>query len=240
MRAELARQAEYMRTLEAANARLGAENAALRERHASVEVLREQKRALERKAQGAEELREKVFRLEAELDAARRERETWYVDGLCMVIAALSDTVLRASENAQPSTPSKTPVGVTKALAELRLTYARLLEEHGSTTATLKRREAELATADQRITDAEASVEALQVDVRTLKAEVARKERERELAEREVSFLQAMVVRILQLITGSDVPDRSRRRASRRKRPRRTASISTSCPQSAYNNWRPS
>lgn len=113
------------------------------------------------------------------------------------VAAEHSDTVVpRASENAQPSTPSKTPVGVTKALTDLRLTYARLLEEHGSTTATLKRREAELASAEQRNTDAEASIEALQVDVRNLKAEVARKERERELADREVSFLQAMVVRI--------------------------------------------
>lgn len=80
VRAELSRQAEYMRALEAANARFGAENVALKERHASIEVLREQKRALEKKAQGAEELREKVFKLEAELDAARRERETWYVN----------------------------------------------------------------------------------------------------------------------------------------------------------------
>lgn len=83
VREELSRQAEYMRTLEAANARFSAENVALKERHASVEVLREQKRALERKAQGAEELREKVFQLEAELDAARRERETWYVAVAC-------------------------------------------------------------------------------------------------------------------------------------------------------------
>lgn len=97
----------------------------------------------------------------------------------------------------QPSTPSKTPVGVTKALTDLRLTYARLLEEHGSTTATLKCRESELASAEQRIANADASVEALQEDVRNLKAEVARKERERELADREVSFLQAMVVRIV-------------------------------------------
>ncbi|KZT64690.1 MAD-domain-containing protein [Daedalea quercina L-15889] len=175
VRAELSRQAEYMRTLEATNAKLGAENGALRERHVSVEVLKEQKRALERKLQGAEALREKVVRLEAELEAARHERATW------------------ASESAQPSTPSKTPVSVTKALADLRLTNARLLEEHGSTNAMLKQREAELATADQRITEVEASVEALQADARTLKAEIARKERERELAEREVSFLQAMV-----------------------------------------------
>ncbi|TFY57806.1 hypothetical protein EVJ58_g6803 [Rhodofomes roseus] len=175
VRAELSRQAEYMRTLEATNTKMSTELAVLRERHASVEVLKEQKRALERKAQGAEELRERVVRLEAELEAARRERETW------------------ASENAQPSTPSKTPVSVTKALSDLRLSYASLLEEHGSTTATLRRREAEIADADQRITEAEASVEALQADVRTLKAEVARKERGKELAEREVSFLQAMV-----------------------------------------------
>ena len=79
------------------------------------------------------------------------------------------------------------------------------MQTYGSPTATLKRRETELATAEQRITEAEASVEALQVDVRSLKTEVARKERERELAVREVSFLQAMVVRALQLIDRSPV-----------------------------------
>ena len=46
--------------------------ATLRQRHANIEVLKEQKRELERKVAGVEELREKVANLEAELDAARR------------------------------------------------------------------------------------------------------------------------------------------------------------------------
>ena len=77
VREELHRQAEYMRTLEAANTKMTAELAVLRERHASLEVLREQKRELERKVKGAENLRDQNIRLQAELDASRKEREEW-------------------------------------------------------------------------------------------------------------------------------------------------------------------
>lgn len=77
IREELHRQASYLRTLESTNTSLTAELAVLRERHASVEVLREEKRGLERKVQTLEQLREKVVRLEAEVEAGRREREAW-------------------------------------------------------------------------------------------------------------------------------------------------------------------
>ena len=77
VREELHRQASHVRTIEAANAKMNAELSMLKQRHANIEVLKEQKRELERKAQGADELREKVVKLEAELEAARKEREEW-------------------------------------------------------------------------------------------------------------------------------------------------------------------
>jgi hypothetical protein len=79
LRAELTRQAEHSRQLEAAHSRAMAELNTLRERHTAMEVLREEKRALERRAAAADELRETVVRLEAEVEAARAEREAWCV-----------------------------------------------------------------------------------------------------------------------------------------------------------------
>jgi mitotic spindle assembly checkpoint protein MAD1 len=77
VREELHRQADYLRTLEGTNAKMSMELNNLRERQASVEVLREEKRGLERKVKVLEELREKVVKLEAEVEAGRREREEW-------------------------------------------------------------------------------------------------------------------------------------------------------------------
>lgn len=77
VREELHRQANYLRTLESTNTKLTSELASLRERHTSLEVLREEKRGLERKVRGLEEMRERVVKLEAEVDAGRREREDW-------------------------------------------------------------------------------------------------------------------------------------------------------------------
>lgn len=79
VREELHRQANYLRSLEATNTKLTSELKFLRERHTSVEVLREEKRGLERKVLMLEELRTKVVKLEAEVEAGRKEREHWYI-----------------------------------------------------------------------------------------------------------------------------------------------------------------
>ena len=79
LRAELTRQTERSRQLEAAHSRAMAELNTLRERHTAMEVLREENRALERRAAAADELRETVVRLEAEVEAAGAEREAWCV-----------------------------------------------------------------------------------------------------------------------------------------------------------------
>ncbi|KAI0337286.1 MAD-domain-containing protein [Trametopsis cervina] len=169
LRAELHGQANHMRAVEAENARMAAELTGLRQRQANVEILKEQKRELEVKALGTDKLREQVARLEAELDAARREREDW------------------------ASRSSSTPVSVTKSLSELRLSHARLVEEHVSTTVLLRRREKELAEAVARITETEAAVEKLKQDLDVLKDKAERQEHLAQLAERDVGFLRAMV-----------------------------------------------
>ncbi|KAF9808994.1 hypothetical protein IEO21_07649 [Rhodonia placenta] len=173
VRDELHRQAEHMRLVEAANTKMSAELTMLRERHASVEVLKEQKRELQRRAVGADELREKVIRLEAELEASRREREQWWIN--------------------HAQCPCGTPVSVTQGLSKLRLEHARLLEEHGSTRALLKRREHELTDAERRIAEALEALEKFQSQVRVLQTKNSRIEHDKSLAEREISFLRAMV-----------------------------------------------
>jgi mitotic spindle assembly checkpoint protein MAD1 len=150
----------------------------LRERHASVEVLREEKRGLERKVKVLEELREKVVKLEAEVEAGRREREEW----------------AKKSAESPTSTPSKTPIALTQSLSALRLTHARLLEDHGSTKALLRQREAEITTFEQRESEAQHMVDDLHAEVRGLREKVERSARKTALAEREVGFLQALVV----------------------------------------------
>ncbi|OSX63139.1 hypothetical protein POSPLADRAFT_1181163 [Postia placenta MAD-698-R-SB12] len=173
VRDELHRQAEHMRLVEAANTKMSAELTMLRERHASVEVLKEQKRELQRRAAGADELREKVIRLEAELEASRREREQWWIN--------------------HAQCPCSTPVSVTQGLSKLRLEHARLLEEHGSARALLKRREHELTDAERRNAEALEALEKFQSEVRVLKTKNSRVEHDKSLAEREISFLRAMV-----------------------------------------------
>ncbi|KAH9981796.1 spindle assembly checkpoint component Mad1 [Russula compacta] len=174
LRAELARQAEHTRHLEAAHARATAELGALRERHAAIEVLREENRALERRAAVTDELRDTVVRLEAEVEAARAEREAW------------------AARSAVPDTPSATPVSITQSLSALRLKHAHLLEEHGADRAARRQREAELADAQAREVDARATADALLHATRAAEDRATRAERAAALAEREVGFLQAL------------------------------------------------
>jgi len=176
VREELHRQAAYLRNLESTNAKMKAELTVLRERHTSVEVLREEKRGLERKIQMLEEFRTKVVKLEAEVEAGRREREEW-------------------ANKAGQDKPSDTPISVTQTLSDLRLAHARLLEEHGATSALLRQREAELAEYEQRETQTRQTITTLEQNIRLAKDKIARRETRALLAEREVSFLQALVVR---------------------------------------------
>jgi mitotic spindle assembly checkpoint protein MAD1 len=105
----------------------------------------------------------------------------------------------RAKKATEVVTPSNTPVSVTQTLSQLRLTHARLLEEHGVTVALLRQREADVHEADRRVSEVDDTVIALEADIRDLKDQVERREQRVILADREVGFLQALVVRLLPL-----------------------------------------
>lgn len=99
----------------------------------------------------------------------------------------------RANESAGPS---KTPVSITQNLSELRLTHARLLEEHGASLALLRSREAELADAERRDAESRLTIEDREENIRALTDKIGRREHRAALAEREVGFLTAWVVGI--------------------------------------------
>jgi mitotic spindle assembly checkpoint protein MAD1 len=108
----------------------------------------------------------------------------------------LADTAThRANKSNEVGTPSEPSLSVIQSLSELRLTHARLLEEHGANIAILRSREAELARLTETLSEAQGSTVTLQGEVQALKDKVARREQRAQLAEREVGFLQALVVR---------------------------------------------
>jgi len=184
-----------MRALETTNMRLNAELGMYKDRHSNIEVLREEKHALERKVEVMEELRERVVSLEAQVEVARQERQEWLVSHF------FKDRFLifmyhRANKSNEISTLSKPSLSVVQKLSELRLTHARLFEEHGATLAILRSREAELAKTQESLAEAQSTITALHAEVRGLKDKVTRRDQRTQLAERELGFLQALVVRM--------------------------------------------
>lgn len=172
VREELHRQANHVRTIEAANAKMSGELATLRQRHANIEVLKEQKRELEHRVVVVEELRERVVTLEAELEAVRKERETWA---------------------SRPTEPSNTPVSVTQSLSNLRLTYARLLEDHGTNAALLRTREADITDLEAQVQEGQQTINRLYRELAVVKEKAERLDNRAQLADRDVGFLKAMV-----------------------------------------------
>lgn len=99
----------------------------------------------------------------------------------------------RACKTGESNTSSQAPISLVQNLSALRLEHARLMEEHGANTALLRRREAELSNVDKIASEAREAVDVLQAEVQTLREKVVRREQRAQLAEREASFLQALV-----------------------------------------------
>ena len=83
---------------------------------------------------------------------------------------------------------------VTQSLSTLRVTYAKLLEEHGANVALLREREAELQTAQHECHEARDATDKLREERDSIRDKADRHAHRAELAEREVKFLRAMVV----------------------------------------------
>jgi mitotic spindle assembly checkpoint protein MAD1 len=60
---------------------------------------------------------------------------------------------------------SGTPVSLTQTLVDLRLTRARLLEEHGTTVSLLRQREVQLTDLEQRESQAQGNILSLQEEL---------------------------------------------------------------------------
>lgn len=170
-----AKQASYLRNLESSNARMSGELAQLRQRNESIEVLKEQKRDLERKLATTDTLRQSVVKLEAEVEAGRKEREEW------------------ASKTHASELPARTPASVTRSLTSLRLEHGRALEEFGALKAVLRQKEREILDLTAHDGQSKQTVALLEKQLKTLEGKAGRNERRAILAEREVSFLQAML-----------------------------------------------
>ena len=79
IRGELSSQLSEIKTLKRENSKMRAELLVLRERNASIEVLKEEKRGLEAKAMSADRLSAEVGTLEAHLEALNAEHAKWHV-----------------------------------------------------------------------------------------------------------------------------------------------------------------
>ncbi|TFK19223.1 hypothetical protein FA15DRAFT_648696 [Coprinopsis marcescibilis] len=168
VRDELHRQASYLRTLESTNNKLTNELIYLRGRDQSIEVLKEERRGLESKLAAADSLREQVARLEAELEAGRNEREAW-------------------------SANKGSPLASDHELTRLRLAHARLLEEHGATSASLTQRTAQVTDLESQLAEQEEDARRLEDDIRKLQSEVGKARAQAAVAEREVGYYKALL-----------------------------------------------
>ena len=79
IKGELSSQLSEIKTLKRENSKMRAELLVLRERNASIEVLKEEKRGLEAKAMSADRLSVEIGTLEAQLEALNAEHAKWYV-----------------------------------------------------------------------------------------------------------------------------------------------------------------
>ena len=85
-------------------------------------------------------------------------------------------------------------MSVTQNLSNLRLTYARLLEDHGANTALLRTREAEIAELEAQVQEGQQTIEKLLRELNLVKEKAERLDNRAQLADRDVGFLKAMVV----------------------------------------------
>ncbi|KAJ3867278.1 MAD-domain-containing protein [Lentinula novae-zelandiae] len=172
--AELKRQATYLRQLEFTNTRLNADvvvlksdNAILRDRNATVEVLKEEKRGLESRLKMKEVEVEKLVR-----EVVRRDH--------------------RSSSSKRSNLPHPTVKEISE-LAALRLEHAALLDQHGTTLSELAalrgEKEALLQQTSSRGNLAVPETSNLQIQLRL-------KDEELETALKELAFLEAAVARL--------------------------------------------
>ncbi|KAL1738965.1 hypothetical protein HDZ31DRAFT_12834, partial [Schizophyllum fasciatum] len=166
--AELARQTTYIATLERRNERMAAEVDALRARHASVEVLREENRSLQKKLRAVDELREALGQAEAERDHWQQQAG-----------AKGGDSTQAAQLAAEVS--------------RLRAAQAQLADDFGSKSAALRVKQTELMVMAGELDAAKRELDAAKSEIDDLKDKDRRLNDRVALGEREIGFLKSMV-----------------------------------------------
>ncbi|KAL1660964.1 spindle assembly checkpoint component Mad1 [Schizophyllum commune] len=166
--AELARQTTYISTLERRNERLASEVDALRARHASVEVLREENRSLQKKVKAVDELREALGQAEAE-------RDHWQQQA-----SAKSGDSTQAAELAAE-------------VSKLRGAQAQLADDLGNKSAALRVKQTELMVMAGELDAAKRELDAAKSEIDELKDKERRLNDRVTLGEREIGFLKSMV-----------------------------------------------
>ncbi|KIM30544.1 hypothetical protein M408DRAFT_287376 [Serendipita vermifera MAFF 305830] len=174
LRSELVQQTEQMRRLEDVNAKMKAELLVLRERHANIEVLKEEKRILERRVRDTESIREQLGLMEAEVDALRQER---------------------ANSTAHAQRATDIPVAVTQELAQLRMEHANILGQHQSMTDVLTRREEELRRAEELLATEQNQISLLKFRLQAEEAAHLRAEKRAKTAQQEVEMVNTLLER---------------------------------------------
>jgi len=90
--------------------------------------------------------------------------------------------------------PARTPASVTRSLTSLRLEHGRVLEEFGALKAVLRHKEREMLDLTAQDDRSKQTITLFEKQLKALEDKAGRNERRAILAEREVSFLQAMLV----------------------------------------------
>ncbi|OTB06449.1 hypothetical protein M426DRAFT_318864 [Hypoxylon sp. CI-4A] len=182
IRRELTEQVRHIRSLEAKTAKQHAELTHLRQIHKAVEVVEEEKRSLQRKLEAAEALEPQLN--EAQLQRRRLEDER------------LAWTAYLQNASAEGGVMEfDSPEDVARALVEERYNSASLMERLGEV-------QPQIAERDEIIKSLEAEKESLSAQIDKLKTAgtsvstskaLARVERQRALAIKEVEYLRAQL-----------------------------------------------
>ena len=186
---ELSSQLSEIKTLKRENSKMRAELLVLRERGASIEVLKEEKRSLQAKAMKTDRLSVEVGTLEAQLEALNAEHARWYIFLHHLLINPLILFVHSSS-----SKGNGIPILVQKELATLRLEHAKLVGSHTAQAQLLLQRHEQFAQAEAREEERQRTLDGLKERLRLSEERVRRRERRTALAEREVEMLKSLVV----------------------------------------------
>ncbi|KAH7876036.1 mitotic checkpoint protein-domain-containing protein [Lentinula edodes] len=210
--AELKRQATYLRQLESTNTRLNADvvvlksdNAILRDRNATVEVLKEEKRGLESRLKmkevEVEKLVREVVRRDHRSSSSKRSSLPLNPSTLATHLGLDQDDV-DASVGVNDSLkdlPHPTVKEISE-LAALRLEHAALLDQHGTTLSELAalrgEKEALLQQTSSRGNLAVPEVHSQNIITSNLQIQLRLKDEELETALKELAFLEAAVARL--------------------------------------------